>query len=147
MILFPNVLFAQEAVGDVSARIEGDSYLGEIGNQAEILLGEIMCTIYVGGLQSNKELAPEKFKITLNCGKKTQVLWDIEYPAPDDYSFDDPKFLIEWAGDRDGDGAIDLIMDMSAKYSCWKKVTYLSTKATENEIVGDSGEVDTGCGC
>ena len=50
-------------------------------------------------------------KVILTHGGRTQVLY-----LADGFA-DDPHFDIEWAGDLDADGKLDLIVNLSRKYS------------------------------
>lgn len=135
------------ANNQIDAEITGDRSLVTIGSRAEITLGNEYCSMKVTGKKSTPGYKPLAFEITLQCGNQHQVLWDINQVSEEEYAFDDPRFFIEWAGDRDGDGIIDLVMDMSPKYSCSKRVTYLSSLAGEAEIVGIAGKPEKACGC
>ncbi len=123
------------------AKITGENYLGVTGKIANIKFGDQRCA-----LGSSGEAKENSFKIVFTCNGITQVLWDMNIPVVGDFHFDDPKFSLLWAGDKDSDGKIDIIMDMSPKYSCVKEVTYLSSKAKKGLLVGISGNPDTVCG-
>ncbi len=130
----------------IDAEMSGESYLGLIGNKVDIVLNKERCSVKSTGTSGAEGEAPKKFKIVFSCGSRSQVLWDIEKPALDDFSFDDPGFKVLWAGDYDGDGKIDLKMELSPKYSCSRKVTLLSSKAKKSELVGVSGASNIVCG-
>lgn len=130
----------------IEAKISGDTYLGETGKKAVVNLKNEQCEIQSIGADGADGQPPKSFKIIFSCGASKQVLWDISKPSADDFNFDDPKFSLLWAGDQDGDGKIDVKMDMSPKYSCTKEVLYLSTKAETGNLVGVSGMPKTTCG-
>lgn len=128
------------------AKMKGELYLGRMGNQADIEMAGVKCSIKAIGVQAPEGEVPKKFKIELRCGERSQVLWDLEKPGTAEVFFDEPAFELLWAGDKDGDGKIDLEMEMSPKYSCTEKVTYLSSKASGSEIVGVSRRAKKVCG-
>lgn len=121
------------------AIVSGDRYLGVVGFRAEINLDSQGCSIEA------KKSEGSEYYLELSCDGKAQILWDINHPSPDDFSFDDPKFELLWAGDRDEDGKIDIKMEMSPKYSCSKEVIYLSSLALEGKLVGIHGTPRTTC--
>jgi hypothetical protein len=138
LFLFPlSIVLASESK---KAYITGTEYLGMPG-VAKIKLGDQRCTVSSSGGAKEKT-----FRILFTCNEIAQVLWDINVPVEGDFSFDEPHFKLLWAGDEDSDGKIDIIMDMSPKYSCTKEVTYLSGKATKGQLVGISGSPKTVCG-
>ena len=51
-------------------------------------------------------------QVILTDGRTRQVL----YAAADGFT-DEPHYIIEWAGDLDGDGRLDLVVNLSRKYS------------------------------
>lgn len=130
----------------IAAETKGEMYLGKPGNSITISLGKSQCkleSIGVSGIDGNP---PKKFLIELTCENKKQILWDIAKATDEEFGFDDPMFQLIWAGDKDGDGKIDLKMEMSPKYSCSKKVFYLSSMATHDQIVGIEGKPKLICG-
>jgi hypothetical protein len=68
-------------------------------------------------------------KVVLTDGRQTQVLYSA------DGFVDDPHFYIEWAGDLDGDGKLDLVVNLSRKYSVHPHRLLLSSKASPTELV------------
>ncbi len=149
-ILSSFIAFQAIAKNNVSveknAILSGDHSLNQIGRIAEIHFQKKLCLIKTVGEQKEKESAPDSFRIEFICQNKVQILWDMAKPNPDDSSFDEPKFSLLWAGDRDKDGKIDIEMEMSPKYSCSKKVLYLSSKAKKGQLVGISGNPKKVCG-
>lgn len=122
-------------------KITGNSYLGISGNSVQIQLDNHTCHV-----SSKGEAKDDNFIIEFKCNGVTQILWDINKPVEGDFSFDEPQFELLWAGDKDNDGKIDIEMNMSPKYSCSKKVTYLSTKSKKGQLVGITGTPKTICG-
>lgn len=127
---------------NTEAVITGKTYLAVGGNSAKIILGKQVCFIKSFGNEKQNSL-----RIEFTCNGKTQTLFNTENPTKGRrYSLDDPKFSILWAGDKDNDGKIDLVMEMSPKYSYSIEVTYLSSKATKNQLLGiSSTEKTEGC--
>ena len=56
---------------------------------------------------------------------------------------DDPHFLVEWAGDLDRDGRLDLVVNLSRKYSVHPHRLLLSTRAKKSELVGEAAVFET----
>ena len=54
--------------------------------------------------------------------------------------------LIRWIGDIDGDNKIDILLSHATHYACWNVILFLSTKANENELVGQAANYEV-CGC
>lgn len=130
------------AFGDIlEAEVSGQAYLGIAGHSAEISLNGKTCVLAAEDAPGESD-----FRIVFICGQSYQVLWDINAPVPEGYAFDEPKFELLWAGDSDHDGMIDIVMEMSPKYSCSRKVTYLSSLAGEGELLGISGSPEAICG-
>ena len=127
------------------ATITGDYSLGMAGTKMVVTLKKEVCEVASSGQDAADGQPPKEFKITLTCKDKKQVIWDIQKPSPNEPFFDEPAFSILWAGDQDGDGKIDLKMNLSAKYSCQKIVLLLSTKAKPGDLVGASGKPGGDC--
>lgn len=70
--------------------------------------------------------------VTLSDGRRTQVLYSTGGFA------DDPHFEIVWAGDLDRDGRLDLLVDLSRKYSVHPYRLWLSSKASPGQLVGEA---------
>ena len=128
------------------AEISENVYLGAIGSKVRIRLGKKVCWVESKGEKGGEGEAPKSFAIVLNCGKRSQVLWDISKLGPESPAFDDPNFTLLWAGDSDGDGELDLELDLSQKYSCSRKVSFLSSRARPGELVHMQGDPPYVCG-
>jgi hypothetical protein len=125
-IFRPFVYTARDAI------VTGERYLGLPGTTVDLKLGDQACEV-----QST-------INIELHCAGSVQILWQIS--DLDDLALDEPRFLLLWAGDRDGDGRIDLEMDLSPKYSCTRTVLFLSSRAAKSEMVGIANKPETRCG-
>jgi hypothetical protein len=71
-------------------------------------------------------------RVVLTDGRRTQVLYSTEGVA------DEPHFDIVWAGDLDRDGQLDLVVNLSRKYSVHPYRLLLSSKAAPNQLVGEA---------
>lgn len=77
-------------------------------------------------------------RVVLSDGTVTQVLYST------DGFVDEPHFYVEWAGDLDRDGRLDLVVNLSRKYSVHPHRLLLSTKANKSELVGEAAVFVTG---
>ena len=89
--------------------------------------------------QNDREwLAYRDYKLYLTANKNGQVITDLLVAAS---YFDDKMISIIFAGDIDGDGFLDLIIDTSPKYSMQSITLYLSKPADKGhllKVVGDN---------
>ena len=76
--------------------------------------------------------------VTLSDGQQTQVLYSA------DGVVDDPHFDVEWAGDLDRDGRLDLVVNLSRKYSVHPHRLLLSSRAEKNQLVGEGALFESG---
>ena len=76
--------------------------------------------------------------VILSDGRQTQVLYSV------DGFVDDPHFEIEWAGDLDRDGRLDLVVNLSRKYSVYPHRLLLSSRAVKNQLVGEAAVFESG---
>jgi hypothetical protein len=76
-------------------------------------------------------------KVVLRDGQRTQVLYSA------DGFVDDPHFIIEWAGDLDRDGKLDLIVNLSRKYAGHPHRLLLSSRASRTELVAEVARFTT----
>jgi len=86
---------------------------------------------------SRKDLSDAR--VVLSEGDRRQVLYSTDGFA------DEPHFEIEWAGDLDGDGELDLVANLSRKYSWHPHCLLLSSMASEHELVGQAACFETSC--
>jgi hypothetical protein len=71
--------------------------------------------------------------VTLSDGRAVQELY---VPNDQPFSCDEPHFSVQWAGDLDGDGRLDLVTTFSPKYSWYPRRLYLSSAAAPGDLVG-----------
>jgi len=88
---------------------------------------------YVVRLQATDQHLTDA-KVVLSNGRQTQVLYD----AAEGFT-DEPHFNIEWAGDLDRDGRLDLVVNLSRKYSLHPHRLLLSSRARAGQLVGEAG--------
>ena len=100
----------------------------------EIALGKRHYTVRLELLREN----PADATVLLSDGTVRQVLYST------DGFVDEPHFYVEWAGDLDRDGRLDLVVNLSRKYSMHPHRLLLSTKATKSELVGEAAVFVTG---
>lgn len=104
--------------------------------------------IFATGCKKKEQQDPEAFEvrnyklyltININGKKKTQLL----AAQPD---FDDKMIELLFAGDIDGDGILDFIIDTSRHYNMISPTIYLSKPADKGQIVKPLGSyVSVGC--
>ena len=70
----------------------------------------------------------DTYKLLFTSTEKMQVIGKSDF-------FDDALFSIFWMGDLDGDQQLDLIMDLSHKYSYGLFTLFLSSKAEQGELL------------
>jgi hypothetical protein len=69
------------------------------------------------------------YKVKLTVGRKTQTIASFKCVASDKY----PR--IYWAGDLDGDGKLDLVLDNATHYNVIEFTLFLSSAAQGDELV------------
>lgn len=77
-------------------------------------------------------------QIVLAEGGRRQVLYSA------DGFVDEPHFEVEWAGDLDRDGRLDLTVNLHRKYSWHPYRLLLSSMAAAGQLVGDAALFETG---
>ncbi|MEJ7578874.1 MAG: hypothetical protein WKF74_17895 [Pyrinomonadaceae bacterium] len=73
---------------------------------------------------------PKGAKLLLSSPTMTQTL----FPYSDD-EMDEPSIRLDWAGDLDADGKLDLYMHLNHHYNVSRAVLFLSSQAGEGQIV------------
>jgi len=71
--------------------------------------------------------------VNLSDGTVSQ---DLYFPDEALVSCDEPHFSVQWTGDLDGDGKLDLLATFSPKYSYYPRRLFLSTAAQDGDLVG-----------
>lgn len=75
-------------------------------------------------------------RIVLTADGNEQVLFELEGRS------DEPHFEVLWAGDLDRDGRLDLVATFSHKYSYYPRAVYLSSAASNGELVREVARSD-----
>jgi hypothetical protein len=82
---------------------------------------------------------PQRAKLILGAGAITQQLFAMT-------SHDEASWQLLWAGDLDGDGKLDLFLDLSTHYNVSTRRLFLSTAAKKGQAVGEVAIFETvGC--
>ena len=76
-------------------------------------------------------------RVVLTDGRRTQVLYSAEGVV------DEPHFDVVWAGNLDRDGQLNLVVNLSRKYSVHPYRLLLSSKAAPNQLVGEAAVFTT----
>lgn len=136
----PTLLIAgvrQVHVGPVVAATGGPEPLTPEWSVHDISLGSATYTLTLAS--SDPMLCDAT--ITLGDGTRSQTL----YRADDqEFSCDEPHFDLDWAGDLDGDGRLDIVTTLSPKYSYYPRRLWLSSAARAGELVGLVAQYDGG---
>jgi hypothetical protein len=74
-------------------------------------------------------------EITFSIAGRTQTLFRMDPASP--IACDEPHFSIDWAGDLDRDGRLDLIATFSRKYSMHPRRLLLSSAAAPGTLVAE----------
>jgi hypothetical protein len=98
-----------------------------------IALGERQYQVALRG--SREDLTDAK--VILSQGNRAQVLYSTEGFV------DEPLFEVNWAGDLDGDGLLDLVVLLTRKYSIHPYRLLLSSVAAPDELVGEAASFET----
>ena len=106
----------------------------EFSGPLEIALGKRRYTVRLERARADLTDA----KVVLSDGTVKQILYSTEGFV------DEPHFEIEWAGDIDRDGRLDLVVNLSRKYSIHPHRLLLSTRAKTSELVGEAAVFETG---
>ena len=111
----------------------------EIEQTLKLNVGDKHSTLTVNGKKKDQEWR-SGYNIVLESGGTKQVVY--ERKEISDSSF--PSLL--WAGDLDGDGKIDLIMDVTSNYNVRDLALFLSSKAKQGKLVEKvATHFSTGC--
>ncbi len=125
--------------GKVSTSANFSKERMDIGQELKLNVGAKQSTLTVNGKKKDQEWRSE-YNIVLESGGIKQVVY--ERKEVSDSSF--PSLL--WAGDLDGDGKIDLIMDATSNYNVRDLALFLSSRAKPGKLVEKvAAHYSTGC--
>lgn len=111
----------------------------DIGQTLKLNIGAKQSTLTVSGIKKDAEWRTG-YKVVLQSGGIKQTVYERNQVA--DSSF--PSLL--WAGDLDGDGKIDLLMDTTDNYNVRQLTLFLSSKAKPGKLVEQvATHMSTGC--
>jgi hypothetical protein len=133
----PDVSFAMRCIGVPTAHIRSAGVVNhELHNHGPLRmsLGEREYSLALRG--SREDLTDAQ--VVLSDGHRSQRLYST------DGFVDDPHFNVPWAGDLDGDGELDLVVNLSRKYSVHPYLLLLSSVASNGELVGEAARFETG---
>lgn len=134
----PDVPFAMRCVDVSTAHVQRAAVVSHdllYSGPARITLGSRRYGLQVRSSRADLSDA----QVILSDGERTQVLY-----ATGGFA-DEPHFEVQWAGDLDGDGGLDLVVNLSRKYSWHPHCLLLSSRAANGELVGQAACFETGC--
>jgi hypothetical protein len=117
------------AVGPAMTVVELEKTLWDEALTLDVSLGSETYRLSLGGTDPMRCDAT----VTLSDGRAAQTLYA---PGTEPFDCDEPHFSVQWAGDVDGDGRLDLVTTFSPKYSWYPRRLYLSSAAAPGELVG-----------
>jgi hypothetical protein len=133
----PDVVFAMRCIGVPTAYIRSAGIVNGELHYRESLRMALRERRYELALRgSRKDLTDAK--VVLTDGRRAQVIYST------DGFVDEPHFDVPWAGDLDGDGELDLVVNLSRKYSDHPYRLLLSSMAGPGELVGEAARFETG---
>lgn len=111
----------------------------DVGQTLKLNVGAKPAVLTVSGIKKDAEIR-NSYKVVLESGGTKQTVYERKQVA--DSSF--PSLL--WAGDLDGDGKIDLVMDTTDNYNVRNLTLFLSGKAKPGKLVEQvATHMSTGC--
>jgi hypothetical protein len=133
----PDVSFAMRCIAVPTLNIRSAGVVNHSLHHRQplpIALGERKYQLALRG--SREDLTDAE--VILTDGHRTQMLYST------DGFVDEPHFDVPWAGDLDGDGMLDLVVNVSRKYSEHPYRLLLSSMASPNQLVGEAATFLTG---
>ena len=101
------------------------------GDQLKLTLGSQEFLVRVANARRHGDADMAGSSLELVANGITQAL----YSAPE--SANEPAWEILWAGDLDGDGKLDLYVQLGADASVSERILFVSTKAASGQLVGE----------
>ena len=132
----PDVSFAMRCIGVPTAHIRSAGVVNHelhYRGPLRMSLGDQKYSLALRG--SREDLTDAQ--VVLSDGHRSQMLYST------DGFVDDPHFNVPWAGDLDGDGQLDLVVNLSRKYSVHPYRLLLSSLASDTELVGEAASFET----
>ena len=102
-------------------------------NAFELNLSDKNYTLSVNGYDRNGP--SEDLHVTLSGDKGSQVIWSRKQDGDRNIFMDDSNISIAWAGDLDGDNKLDLVLNLTLKYSFVHIGLFLSSQAKPGDLV------------
>jgi len=133
----PDVTFAMRCIAVPTLHIRSVGVVNRSLHRGEPLRLSLGEKEYQLTLRASREDLTDA-KVILSDGHRRQVLY-----ATDGF-VDDPHFDVNWAGDLDGDGLLDLVVDLSRKYSVTPYRLLLSSLASSDELIAEAARFETG---
>jgi hypothetical protein len=133
----PDVTFAIRCIGVPTLHIRSAGVVNQdlhYRQPLRIMLAERRYELALRG--SRPDLTDAQ--VVLSDGRRNQVLYST------DGFVDEPHFDVPWAGDLDADGELDLVVNLSRKYSVHPYQLLLSSVASSEELVGEAARFETG---
>jgi hypothetical protein len=131
-----DVTFAMRCINVPTLHIQSASVVNHSLRYREplhIALGERRYQLTLRG--SREDLTDAQ--VILSDSDRAQVLYST------DGFVDEPAFEVNWAGDLDGDGLLDLVVLLTRKYSVHPYRLLLSSLAAPEELVGEAASFET----
>jgi len=132
----PDVTFAMRCIAVPTLHIRPAGVVNASlhrGEPVRLALGEKEYQLVLRG--SREDLTDAQ--VILSDGHRSQALYSTEGFV------DDPHFDVNWAGDLDGDGLLDLVVNLSRKYSVAPYRLLLSSLASGDELLAEAARFET----
>ncbi|MCB9284545.1 MAG: hypothetical protein H6563_10760 [Lewinellaceae bacterium] len=115
-----------------------------------IRLGPSSYSIFCTGtvVENTDPNYPNHFSHVENYGlfvKKGDQIQQLVGPLQYSLKGDKTTLEMEWVGDLDGDGALDVVLYFCNHHACWSDLVFLSSLAMEEELM-HLVEIDSKCG-
>lgn len=125
--------------GAVNAVLTDEKYLGNGGFVDLSMGGKKYHLKVVSADPTPANILMPNSKLVFSSEGMSQIIFSVEEP-------DDGSWSLLWAGDLDGDGKLDLYMDLHNKYNSSQRRLFLSSHASRGNLVKEVAEFSTvGC--